>query len=44
MICKNCVYGMLNELSDLVCTNDASEKCADFVYETDTCDFFVEDK
>lgn len=38
--CENCDYGMLNELSDLICVNDASERCAEFVFNHESCDKF----
>ena len=35
--CQNCDYGMINELSDLICVNDSSERCSDFVYSHECC-------
>lgn len=36
--CKTCDYGMLNEINDLVCVNDASLRCAEFVYPHESCE------
>lgn len=36
--CKNCDYGMINELNDLICVNDSSERCTDFVFEHESCE------
>lgn len=36
--CKNCKFCNIDELGDMVCTNEDSEYVADYVEENHTCE------
>lgn len=40
--CKNCQYGIYDEMQGHVCVNDDSEQAADFVEPDHSCDDYVQ--